>query len=73
MSSNFIGSKIAIITKSQCRYVGTIIGRWENFFNLIEERKKQNLFFRHRCTSIINYSWQCQMSWNRKSWRKFFE
>ncbi|CAF1383915.1 unnamed protein product [Rotaria sp. Silwood1] len=26
MSSSFIGSKIAIITKSQCRYVGTIIG-----------------------------------------------
>lgn len=26
MSSSFIGSKIAIITKSQCRYTGTIIG-----------------------------------------------
>ncbi|CAF1411700.1 unnamed protein product [Rotaria sp. Silwood1] len=26
MSRDFIGSKIAIITKSQCRYVGTIIG-----------------------------------------------
>ena len=26
MSSSFIGSKIAIITKTQCRYVGTIIG-----------------------------------------------
>jgi len=26
MSNSFIGSKIAIITKSQCRYVGTIIG-----------------------------------------------
>ncbi|CAF0842648.1 unnamed protein product [Adineta ricciae] len=26
MSGNFIGSKIAIITKSQCRYTGTIIG-----------------------------------------------
>ena len=27
MSSNFIGSQIAIITKSQCRYTGTIIGK----------------------------------------------
>lgn len=27
MSQDFIGSKIAIITKSQCRYVGTIIGK----------------------------------------------
>ncbi|CAF1491741.1 unnamed protein product [Adineta steineri] len=26
MSNSFIGSKIAIITKSQCRYTGTIIG-----------------------------------------------
>jgi len=26
MSSSFIGSKIAIVTKSQCRYSGTIIG-----------------------------------------------
>ena len=30
MSNNFIGSKIAIITKSQCRYVGTIIGKREH-------------------------------------------
>lgn len=31
MSRDFIGSKIAIITKSQCRYVGTIIGTDRSF------------------------------------------
>lgn len=28
MSRDFIGSKISIITKSQCRYTGTIIGKF---------------------------------------------
>ncbi len=40
MSSSFIGSKIAIITKSQCRYVGTIIGK----LGFFPRRKKQSLF-----------------------------
>lgn len=34
MSNSFIGSKIAIITKSQCRYVGTIIGLFFSVFRL---------------------------------------
>ena len=32
MSSSFIGSKIAIVTKSQCRYSGTIIGKLNDYF-----------------------------------------
>lgn len=37
MSSSFIGSKIAVITKSQCRYVGTIIGKNKKYL-----KEKQN-------------------------------
>ncbi len=37
MSSSFIGSKIAIVTKSQCRYSGTIIGKSNScLFNTIK-------------------------------------
>ncbi len=76
MSSSFIGSKIAIVTKSQCRYVGTIIGKLNIYFEKKNRKKTKFVFpllLRHRFSSIIYTSWKCQIFWYRKSWRKFFK
>ncbi|CAF0876323.1 unnamed protein product [Adineta steineri] len=48
MSRDFIGSKIAIITKSQCRYVGTIIG--------IDSQTSSIVLGNVRCFGIENRS-----------------
>ena len=69
MSSSFIGSQIAIITKSQCRYVGKIIGQWRNLSCFFRVTDLSSLD-RNRLRHLIDPSRQCQMFWDRESARQ---